>query len=138
MTSIEKVNEQIITQVKTAFPNISFTAQEKLEDITRPAFKVILDEIKSERYTGYAQRTYPVQLIYFAADMQRPKSECLAVYERLEPALYGITNKIESGIGLKEAVLVTEFEIVDHVELTALSDDTGEDIENLELMEELN
>ena len=139
MTSIEKVNEDIITRVKTAFPSVSFIAPEKFEEITRPSFKVIIDEIKSERNAaGYAKRIYPVQLVYFAVEKSRPKNECLAIYDRLEPALYSITNKIAAGIDYADAVLVTEFEIEDYVGLSAPSDDTGEDIENLELMEELN
>ena len=138
MTPVEKVNEQIISNIKAEFPTIPFTAQEKLEDIARPAFKVVLDEIKSERCASYAQRTYPVVLVYFAVDKIRPKSECLAIYERLEPILYGMTDKIETEIDSQDAVLIAGFNVVDTVELTLRETDTGEEIENLELMEEIN
>ena len=138
MTSIEKVNAQIISKIMAAFPAIPCTAHEKIEEIARPAFKVILDEIKSERYTGYIQRTYPVRVVYFAVSKERPKSECLNIYEQLEPVIYEMTNKTESGINSQEAVLVIEFDVTDTVTLTEPSGDTGEDIENLELMEEIN
>ena len=138
MTPVEKINAQIVSKIMTAFPAIPFTAPEELEKIARPSFKVILDEIKSERYAGYARRTYPVTLVYFAENTLRPKSECLAVYERLESVLYGMTDKIETGIDSQEAVFIAGFDVMDTVVLAAPDGSTGEDIENLELMEELN
>ena len=139
MTSVETVNVQIISKIMAAFPNIPFTAQEKLEEIARPAFKLILDEIKSKRYTSeYAQRTYPVELAYFAADKERPKIECLALYEQLEPVLYGMTDEIASTLVSSDAVLVMEFGVTDTVSIPAVDSSSGENIETLNLMEELN
>lgn len=137
MKPVETINAQIISKIMAAFPAIPFTAQEKLEDIVRPAFKVILDEIKSERYAGYIRRIYPVRVAYFAANLQRPKSECFDVYERLEPVLFDMTDKAECGINLQEATFIADFNVLDAIALTAPDGSTGEDIENLELMEEL-
>lgn len=139
MTSVETVNVQIISKIMAAFPDISFTAQEKIEEITRPAFKLILDKIESTRYTsGDAIRTYPVELIYYASEKQRPKIECLSVYEQLEPVLYELTNKISSGIDSTAAVMVMEFDVTDTISIPAIDSSSGEDIETLNLMEELN
>jgi len=139
MTSIETVNVQIISKIMAAFPNIPFTAQEKLEEIARPAFKLVLNEIKSKRYVSeYAQRTYPIELAYFAAEKERPKIECLTLYEQIEPILYGMTDEIASTLVSSDAVLVMEFEVTDTVSIPAVDSSSGENIETLNLMEELN
>ena len=36
MITIDKINAMIIERVRTVYPNIPFTAQEKLEEIERP------------------------------------------------------------------------------------------------------
>ena len=112
MISIEKINANIIAQIKQIYPDIEFTAQEKLEEIVRPAFKLILDEIKSERYTiGAVKRTFPVELVYFAENIQRPKIECLGVYEKLEPTLFMLCDNIEVSVNSGDAVLIVDFEV---------------------------
>lgn len=138
MISIETINADIIAQIKAAFPAIPFPAQEDIEKITRPAFKLILDEIKSERYSsGSVKRIYPVELVYFAADKQRPKIECLGIYEQLEPILYKTVDKLDASIDSQNAILMVDFEILEIGELTAAAD-TTENIQTLEIMEDLN
>ena len=93
MITIDKINAMIIERVRTVYPNIPFTAQEKLEEIERPAFKLIIDELQSEKFAGnMVRRTFPVELVYFAKDKLRPKLECFDVYEKVEPALYTQTS----------------------------------------------
>jgi len=139
MTNSEAINIQIISKIMAVFPSIQFTAQEDIETIARPAFKLILDEIKSERYASeYVRRTYPVKLVYFAADKERPKIECLTIFEQLEPTLYDMTDKISSIIYSTDAVLEISFDVADTILVPAPTGDTGEDIETLDLMEELN
>ena len=143
MISIDKINADIIARVKTVFPDVPFTAQEKLEEIKRPAFKLILDEIKSERYSlGTVERKFPVELAYFAADKTRPKLECLSVYEKLEPVLFVLCDKLDAGINSADAVLAVDFEISEIGDFggdgIGFDQGSGEDMEILDYTEELN
>lgn len=140
MISIDKLNAEIISKVREVYPEIEFTAQEKLEDIKRPSFKLILDEISSERYTtDMVKRTFPVELVYFAKDLIRPKLECIGVYERLEGALLAFADSLKSSINSSEAVLAVDFDItqIDQISVFAADDPdeigSGENMETLEL-----
>ena len=139
MTSIDKVNASVIGKVQAVCPGIPFTAQEKLEEITRPAFKLILDEVRSERCaTGMIRRVYPVELVYFASDIQRPKLECLEIYEKIESTLleYGA---LKASVDSQRAVLAIDFEVVQIDMTDDFEDDneigSGEDMENLDMEE---
>lgn len=140
MISIDKLNAEIISKVREVYPEIEFTAQEKLEDIKRPSFKLILDEISSERYTtDMVKRTFPVELVYFAKDLVRPKLECIGVYERLEGTLIAFGDSLKSSINSSEAVLAVDFDItqIDQISVFAADDPdeigSGENMETLEL-----
>ena len=140
MISIDKLNAEIISKVREVYPEIEFTAQEKLEDIKRPSFKLILDEISSERYaTDMVKRTFPVELVYFAKDLIRPKLECIGVYERLEGALLDFTDSLKSSVSSADAVLAVDFDItqIDQISTFAADDPdetgSGEKMETLEL-----
>ena len=140
MISIDKLNAEIISKVCEVYPEIEFTAQEKLEDIKRPSFKLILDEISSERYTtDMVKRTFPVELVYFAKDLIRPKLECIGVYERLEGTLLAFGDSLKSSINCSEAVLAVDFDItqIDQISVFAADDPdetgSGENMDTLEL-----
>ncbi|MCI8387027.1 MAG: hypothetical protein HFE63_00990 [Clostridiales bacterium] len=140
MISIDRINAGIIENIRKIYPDIPFTAQEKIEEIRRPAFKLILDEIKAERYTiGSVRRVFPVELVYFASDVQRPKLECLEVYEKLEPLLFKFADKVEANVNSTDAVLVMDLEIAETGELgdVDIYPDSGEyysgDMETLEI-----
>lgn len=139
MTSIDKVNASVIGDIQAILPEIPFTAQEKLEEITRPAFKLILDEIRSERLaTDMIRRVYPVELVYFASDIQRPKLECLEIYEKIEGTLLRF-GELKATVDSQRAVLAIDFEVTQ----TDTTDDfetddsigSGENMENLEMEE---
>lgn len=143
MISINKINADVISRIKAEFPKVEFTAQEKLEEIRRPAFKLILDEIKTERYTaGSVKRTFPVELVYFAKDKQRPKIECLDTYEKLELALFEFCDSITAAVNSEEAVLIIDFEISEiggfGAEGIGFDEGSGEDMEFLDYTEEIN
>lgn len=139
MISIDKLNAEIISKVREVFPEIEFTAQEKLEDIKRPSFKLILDEISSERYTtDMIKRTFPVELVYFAKDLIRPKLECIGVYERLEGALLDFTDNLKSSVSSADAVLAVDFDITQIDQISAFAADDPDEIgsgENMEILE---
>lgn len=138
MISIDKLNAEIISKVREVYPEIEFTAQEKLEDIKRPSFKLILDEISSERYaTDMVKRTFPVELVYFAKDLIRPKLECIGVYERLEGALLDFTDSLKSSINCSEAVLAVDFDITQIDQISAFAADDPDEIGSGEKMETL-
>ncbi len=143
MISINKINAAIISCIKAEFPKVEFTAQEKLEEIKRPAFKLILDEIKTERYTaGSVKRTFPIELVYFAKDKQRPKIECLDTYEKLEPTLFKFCDNIAAAVNSEDAVLIIDFEISEiggfGTEDIGFDEGSGENMEILDYTEEIN
>lgn len=140
MTSIEAINAAVIAAVKKVFPAIPFTAQEKLETIERPSFKLILDEIKTARVaSGLAERVYPVELIYFAEDKARPKSECLAVYDKLWAVLLNYTDSFDSEINSDSALMAIDFELAETAEIPETeSVGKDEDMETLFIQEDLH
>ncbi len=141
MISIDKINADVISRIQKVYPKIPFTAQEKLEEIKRPAFKLILDEIKSERYTiGSAKRTFPVELVYFAEDKQRPKLECLKVYETLEATLFTLCDSLSASVNSDDAVLIVDFELTETGDCggVGFGENSGEDMEYLDYTEDLN
>ena len=140
MISIDRLNAEIISKVREVFPETEFTAQEKLEEIKRPSFKLILDEIRTERYaTDMIKRTFPVELVYFAKDLTRPKLECIGVYERLEGTLLAFGDSLKSSISSSDAVLAVDFDITQIDEISTFAADdpdetgSGENMETLEL-----
>ncbi len=143
MITIDKINANVIACVQKVYPEIAFTAQEKLEEIARPAFKLILDEIKSERYTiGSVKRTFPVELVYFAKDKQRPKLECLEVYEALEPTLFSLCDNLSANVDSEDAVLIIDFELTEIGDFggsgIGFDEGSGEDMKYLDYTEDLN
>lgn len=143
MISIDKVNALIIEKIQAVLPKVSFTAQEKLEEIERPAFKLVLDEVQSERFSpAMVRRVFPVELDYFAKDVLRPKLECLEILEKIEPVLLGLAEKIKANLVSADGVIFVEFEVTQIDELAVGDEDpgavgSGEDMEKLEMEEEL-
>ena len=137
MITIDKINAMIIERVRTVYPNIPFTAQEKLEEIERPAFKLIIDGLQSEKFAGnMVRRTFPVELVYFAKDKLRPKLECFDVYEKVEPALYALADKLKAELISADGVLTADFDVTQIDEITIIDEDpdsigSGEDMEIL-------
>lgn len=141
MISIDNINADVISRIQKIYPKIPFTAQEKLEEIKRPAFKLILDEIKSERYTiGSVKRTFPVELVYFAVDKQRPKLECLKVYEKLEATLFALCDSVGASVNSDDAVLIVDFELTEIGDFSGdgFDESNGEDMEYLDYTEDIN
>ena len=143
MISIDKVNALIIEKIQAVLPKVPFTAQEKLEEIERPAFKLVLDEVQSERFSpAMVRRVFPVELDYFAKDVLRPKLECFEVLEKIEPVLLGLAEKIKANLISLDGVIFIEFEVV-QIDALAVGDEdpgavgSGEDMEKLEMEEEL-
>lgn len=86
--TIEQRNKNIVSLLNEFFPKIILEAEEKIEDINRPCFKVMLGDTTLTQVNGdYFERTIPVQIVYFAENKEKPKLECLKIQQQTEALL---------------------------------------------------
>ncbi len=140
--TIEQRNKNIVSLLNEFFPKIILEAEEKIEDINRPCFKVMLGDTTLTQVNGdYFERTIPVQIVYFAKDTAKPKLECLKIQQQIEALLmakmWEDIEVITAGYDISAAACALDINFIEVINsIYDIEIPDGED--NEELMELLN